>query len=382
MADSEQDKSQAATPYKLKEAQKRGQVSKSTEANFAAVLAALVCVCFALGPSIAKRELMIASKAFNSATRTDWAPDHVAHWLLNLIGASVEALAPLLLAIVGVAIVVNVVQVGGVFSFDPIKPDFTKINPATGLKRLFSMKVVYDALKSLVKLAVLTAVVWLAIKHLMPSLLNLSYIDPRAHASIVLGDVAPLLSKLLLVFLVIGLIDVIYTRWDFAKKMRMSHRDITDEHKQKEGDPRIRRRLRELRMEMLKQSRAVKKLPEADVLITNPTHIAVALSYRHGEMPAPKLLAKGSGKLAARMRDAARKHHIPVVENPPLARELFKRIESDEFVPEDLYPKVAKILIWVYAMRKARNQTNQANQARPTNQARSMTPVRQMGQAV
>ncbi len=372
MADSDQDKSQAATPHKLKEAQKRGQVAKSAEANFAAVLAALVCVCFALGPSIAKRELAIARNAFNSAARTDWASDHVAHWLLRLIGAGIEALAPLLLAVCGIVIVANVAQVGGVFSVDPIKPDFTKLNPATGLKRLFAMRVVYDALRSVVKLAILTCVVWLALKHLMPGLLNLSYIDPRAHAAVVLGEVAPLLSKLLLVFLLIGLIDVIYTRWDYAKKMRMSHRDITDEHKQREGDPRIRRRIRELRNELLKQAGAVRKLPEADVLITNPTHIAVAISYRHGEMPAPKLLAKGSGKLAAKMREAARKHHIPVVENPPLARELFKRSESDEYVPEDLYPKVAKILIWVYAMRKARN--------RPANPVRAQ--IQPMGQGL
>ena len=121
--------------------------------------------------------------------------------------------------------------------------------------------------------------------------------------------------------------------------------------------------VRELREELLKQARTLRKLPEADVLITNPTHIAVALSYRHGEMPAPKLLAKGSGKLAARMREAARLHHIPVVENPPLARELFETTESDQYVPEELYPRVAKILIWIYAMRNARNHASTNNGA-------------------
>ncbi|MES2933131.1 MAG: EscU/YscU/HrcU family type III secretion system export apparatus switch protein [Pseudomonadota bacterium] len=377
MAESGQDKSEAATPYKLKEAQKRGQVAKSTEANFAAVLAALVCVCFALGPSMAKRELAIVQNVFYDAARSDWASDHVARWLMHIIGTSLEVLAPLMLAICGVVIMANLAQVGAIFSFDPIKPDFTKLNPATGLKRLFSMRVLYDALRSVIKLGVLTGVVWVAMKHLMPELLNLSYVDPRAHAAIVLGHVAPLLFKLLLVFFLIGLIDVIYTRWDYAKKMRMSHRDITDEHKQKEGDPRIRHRMRQLRNELLQQARSVRKLPEADVLITNPTHIAVAISYRHGEMPAPKLLAKGSGKLAAKMREAARLHHIPIVENPLLARELFKRAESDEFVPEDLYPKVAKILIWVYAMRNARNHPSPQ---RPTSPLKSMPLA--LGQAL
>jgi flagellar biosynthesis protein FlhB len=354
MSDEGQDKSQDATPHKLREAQKRGQVAKSVEANYAAVLAALVGICFATGPAIGQRVLGIARRAFNQAGRTDWASDNIATWLVQMVADGVQALLPLLLALVIVAVVVNVAQVGGVFSFDPLTPDFTKLNPATGLKRLFSMRLVYDALRSVLKLALLSLVAWSAMKHLMPDLAKLSYIDAHGHAALVLGDVAPLIFKLFLAVLLIALIDLLYTRWDFSKKMRMSHRDITDEHKQKEGDPRIRSRLRQLRQEMLKQARSVQKVPEADVLITNPTHIAIALSYRHGEMPAPKMLAKGSGKLAAKMRTLARQHNIPVVENRPLARELYKRASSDQFVPEDLYPRVAKILIWVYAMRQAR----------------------------
>jgi flagellar biosynthesis protein FlhB len=218
------------------------------------------------------------------------------------------------------------------------------------------MRLVYEAFKGLLKLAVISCVLWIALKHLLPDLLSLTYVDPRGHAQLILGDIGPLLFKLLMIILVIALIDVSYTRWDFAKKMRMSRREITDEHKRREGDPRIRSRLRQLRLEMLKQSRAVQQLPGADVLVTNPTHLAVAISYKHGEMPAPKMLAKGAGEVAAKMREAARRHNIPIVENRPLARELYKRLDSEGFVPEDLYPQVAKILIWVYAMREARAQ--------------------------
>ncbi|RSZ56278.1 EscU/YscU/HrcU family type III secretion system export apparatus switch protein [Massilia atriviolacea] len=354
MSDEGQDKSQDATPHKLREAQKRGQVSKSVEANYAAVLALLVGVCFASGPAIAQRVLQLARQSFGQAGRTDWASDNIAMWLVQLVASGIAALLPLLLGLVVVAVVVNVSQTGGVFSADPITPDFKRLNPATGLERLFSLKMLYEAARSVAKLALLGLVAWSAMRHLMPDLMKLSYIDARGHAALVLGNVGPLLFKLMLAVLLLALIDVLYTRWDFAKKMRMSHRDITDEHKQKEGDPRIRSRLRQLRNEMLKQSRSARKLPEADVLITNPTHIAIALSYRHGEMPAPKLLAKGSGKLAARMRQAARELNIPIVENRPLARELYKRIGADQYVPEDLYPRVAKILIWVYAMRQGR----------------------------
>ena len=354
MSDEGQDKSQAATPHKLREARKRGQVAKSTEANYAAVLAAMVGMCFAAGPAIAQRILAVAHHTLAQAGRADWSNDAVAAMLIGLFGAGLSALAPLLMALAVAAIAVNLAQVGGVFSFDPVTPDFTRLNPAAGFKKLFSMRVLYDALRSVLKLTLLGLVSWAAISALLPDLLKLSHIDARRHAALVLGDVAPLLFKLLLAILLIALIDLLYTRWDFGKKMRMSHKDISDEHKQKEGDPRIRSRLRQLRTEMLKQSRSLSKLPEADVLITNPTHIAIALSYRHGEMPAPKLLAKGSGELAARMRRIAREHNIPVVENRPLARALYKRAGADQFVPEDLYPRVAKILIWVYAMRQAR----------------------------
>lgn len=367
MTDQEQDKSQPATPYKLRQAQKRGQVAKSTDVIFAAVLSAMVGFSFAVGPAVAKRELAIAQSVLNDVARTDWSVGGVTHWLAQLASDSLFALAPLLITVCCIAIVANVAQVGGIFSFEPITPDFNRLNPANGLQRLFSTRALYDALRSVLKFAVLTLVAWVALVQLLPDLVKLSYVDPLDHAALVLGDVAPLLFKLLLAILIIALIDLIYTRHEYGNKMRMSPREIRDEHKQREGDPRIRSRLRQLRNELLKQARGVGKLPDADVLITNPTHIAVALSYRHGEMSAPKLLAKGTGKLAAKMRITARRHHIPIVENPPLARELFKRTDFDQYVPEDLYPKVAKILIWVYAMRDVRQ--------------RQMAPSRPMGQA-
>ncbi len=358
-----QERNQAATQHKLREAQKKGQVAKSTEANYAAVLAALAGVCFGMGPAIAQRELAVARGALNAAGRADWSADGVAQWLTQWLSDGMQALAPLLLAIAVLTVLANVAQTGAVFSFDPLKPDFSKLNLAQGLKRLFSMRVLYEALRSVLKLALLAWVAWTAIAHMLPALLKLSYVNARGHAAVALGQVGPLLLKLLLAIMLIAVIDLLYSRWSFAKKMRMSHRDITDEHKQREGDPRIRSRLRQLRNEMLKQAKSARRVPEADVLITNPTHIAIALSYRHGEMPAPKMLAKGSGKLAEKMRELARQHSIPVVQNAPLARALFKRLSADEYVPQELYPKVAKILIWVYAMRQARHGVRTSNQA-------------------
>ncbi|MGZ3182512.1 MAG: EscU/YscU/HrcU family type III secretion system export apparatus switch protein [Telluria sp.] len=354
MADDAQDKQLDATPHKLREAKKRGQVAKSVELNFAAVLAAATGVCFAAGPATAQRVLGACRALLGQMQRSDWASDHVAAWLVGVLAAGLAALAPLLLAVVVVAIAANVGQTGGVFSVDPLAPDFNRLNPAKGLERLFTLRTLYDGARSLVKLALLGAVAWGAVRALLPGLLKLGFVDAHGHAAVILGDVGPLLARLLLAVLLIALADAGWTRWDYAKRMRMSHRDVSDEHKQREGDPRVRSRLRQLRTELLKQARSARRLPEADVLLTNPTHIAVALSYRHGEMPAPKVLTKASGKLALKLREAARVHHIPVVENRPLARALYRRTETDQFIPEDLYPRVARILLWVYAMRRER----------------------------
>jgi flagellar biosynthesis protein FlhB len=351
MSEQEQNRSEAATPFKLKEAQQRGQVAKSQEAVFAAILGGVVLALFASGEALSREVLAMARDLFLETGRSDWSQEGLLAWAKAASLQGLRALAPLLLAVLVAAVVANFAQVGAVFSAKPITPDFDRINPASGLKRLFSLKLVYEGFKSTLKLAALAYVLWLALEALLPGLLRLLHIEARAHALVVGPDVPRLLVKLLLVLLAIALLDVGYTRWDFAKRMRMSRREVTEEHKQREGDPRIRSRLRQLRLDMLKQSRAMRALPGADVLLTNPTHLAVAISYKHGQMPAPKLLAKGAGELAAKMREVARQHRIPVIENRPLARALYKRLASDQYVPEDLYPDLARILLWVYARR-------------------------------
>lgn len=354
MAEEEQDRSEAATPHKLKEAQGRGQVSKSQEAIFAAILAAFILVLFSVGPSMAREEMRMMRQVLDHASRLEWSADGTGAWLFGTLSAALVILAPLFLAIIAAAILSNMVQVGAIFSFKPVSPDFDRINPANGLKRLFSLTLLYNAGKSLIKLFALSWVLWIVLEKAFPRLFTLGQIEARAHGGVVMSEVAPLLFKMLLVILILVLFDVGYTRWDFGKKMRMSRREVRDEHKQREGDPRIRSRMRQLRAEMLKQSKALRSVGDADVLITNPTHLAIALSYKHGEMPAPKMLAKGAGTLAKKMRKVARQRNIPVVENPPLARAMYKRIKTGDFLPEDLYPMTAKILLWVYSLRNAR----------------------------
>ncbi|MBI1890109.1 MAG: flagellar biosynthesis protein FlhB [Burkholderiales bacterium] len=354
MAEQDFDRSEEATPHKLKEARKQGNVAKSPDFTAAAMLIAMVGVLYAQGWSGLRQSAKLQMTMMNNVGRIDWSADGISSWLGQIILNMLHILAPLFFALVIVAIVANLFQIGAVFSFKPLAPDFTRINPTTGFKRLFSMRTVYESFKSVFKLIVLGLIAYFAIRDDISGLIALSALEQKSYARALLNLTGSLTVKLALALVVIAIIDFAYTRWEFAKRMRMSKRDVKDELKNREGDPRIRQRIRELRKEMLKRSKAMRNLPSADVLITNPTRIAVALRYRHGAASAPQLVAKGAGELARKMRQVASRHHIPVVQNRILARVLFREVDYEGFVPEKLYPQLAKIMVWVYAMREAR----------------------------
>jgi flagellar biosynthetic protein FlhB len=230
--------------------------------------------------------------------------------------------------------------------------DWQRINPMSGFKRIFSMRTLFDTLRTCIKLALLGTVAYLTLRDLLPQFYGLASLSALGFIKTLLGDLAKLGLQMALVLGVIALLDLMYTQREFGKKMRMSRRELKDEAKHREGDPRIRSRMRELRQQMLKKSLSLRKTRDADVLITNPTHIAVALRYVQSEMGSPQLVAKGSGKLAEAMRAIAARHRIPVVQNPPLARRLFRELPVEHHVPAQMYADVARIIVWVFAMRK------------------------------
>lgn len=354
MADQDADRSEQATQHKLDEARKKGSVAKSIDFISMGILGGLAVWVYGNGWEALRHSLRTQQKVLARAGQRDWSTDGMAAWLGSLLLDTLSLMGPLFLTLVVVAVLANVAQTGPIFSFFPLKPDLSRINPATGLKKLFSLRILFEAFKSVLKLAVLGSVLYALVKARIPGLIGLSMMDPKGYARIFLGLAGALLLKLVLVLLVIALLDMVYTRYDFGKRMRMSKRDVREESKNREGDPRIRARIRELRREMLKRSKSLAKVPSADVLITNPTRIAVALSYQHGTSGAPKVVAKGAGELARTMRQLAGKHQIPIVQNRLLARALFREVDYDGYVPEKLYPQLAKIMVWVYSMREAR----------------------------
>ncbi len=361
MAGQDMDRNQAATPHKLREARKRGQVAKSPDFTATVVFVVVLAYLSWQGWGCIRDQFRFDQAVLGMAGRLDGGSSVLWQLLLSGIKSSLILLGPFFVALVIAAIVGNLVQIGPIFSFKPLGPEWSKLNPATGFKRLFSMRTLFDAARACLKLVLLIWVVYYALKDMLPQFGALGQYSPTGYLHALLDDIAAMCMKIALMLVIIAAVDWMYTRREFAKNMRMSHRDIRDETKNREGDPRIRARLRELRREMLQRSLAANKVREADVLITNPTHLAIALRYRHGEMSSPQVLAKGAGVQASAMRKVAARYKVPVVRNQMLARKLYKELDFDEYVPPHLYADVARIIVWVFAMRKAADAAHRAS---------------------
>lgn len=354
MSEQNGEKTEQATPHRLREAREQGNVSKSPDINAMAIIAVFTGVLFAMGDGMVRQLALFEIRLLAEIRTGEWSVEGSAALLKAVLVQGLAVLGPLLLALVVTAIAVNIAQTGPVLTGKPFTPDPNRFNPVQGIKRMFSIKTLFDTAKSSVKLALLLWVVYLWIKNTVPGLMGLSQANPKGYPALILQLCGDMLVKLSIVLLILALADFAFTRWKYMRDMRMSKQDIKDDYKRREGDPRIRGRIRQLRRQMLKKSQSMGKVRDAHVLITNPTHIAIAISYEHGVSPAPQVVAKGAGVMARRMRDIAGQYQIPVVQNVTLARALYREVDFDGYVPEKWFPQVAKILIWVYAMRQQR----------------------------
>jgi flagellar biosynthetic protein FlhB len=243
------------------------------------------------------------------------------------------------------------VQTGFFASTDLITPDISKLSLRKGLQRLFSMSAVVELAKSLGKMLVLGAVVFFTLWPLVPELPNFAS-RPMMSSVVFLHDkAAHLLIVMLLVFAVIALSDMFYQRYQYIKGLRMTKAEVKDEYRQQEGDPIIKSRLRQIRLEKARK-RMMAQVPKADVVITNPTHYAVALKYDNAKNAAPMVLAKGIDRIAERIREVAEENKIALVSNPPLARALYETVDIDREIPAQHYRAVAEVISYVYKLRK------------------------------
>lgn len=343
MQEQEADKSEQATPHKLEEARKRGQVSKSADVNAVVVLIGAMLVFAATLDQIGGALVHVTRRMLLSAGLVRFDEGTLLPWLGTALEPVLLAVSPLLIGLMVCAVMANLLQTGPVLSTHPIKPDFTRLNPANGLKRIFNLRTLFELFKALVKIGLVAAFLYWGYTRLTTQLCAWSNLPVQAAPGLMRHLFSVTVTVLLGVFILAALMDLLYSKREFAHKMRMSKRELKDEYKRREGDPEIRAKRRRLHAELRKRAMAVRKVKDADVVVVNPVRFAIALRYRRGETIAPVVLAMGAGVLAARIRDRARRHSVPVVPNRILARLMFKTCRLGETIPLTCYREVAAI---------------------------------------
>ncbi|MBF0588031.1 MAG: flagellar biosynthesis protein FlhB [Magnetococcales bacterium] len=352
MADEDKDsKTEDPTGNRLNQSRQKGQVANSREVPTALLFLAALSLFIYRGEELwlalmAKMRFFLSGQIGGELT-----PNGVALLFEQIIYSSLRDLAPFFVVFVLVAFVSSVMQHGWLFSLGPLAPSLSKLNPLAGIKRLFSMRSVVELFKSILKMTVVGFAVYLGIKDSGERVLALTATSVVDVIVMMGNDVIAVLWRVAIAFIIMAIIDFYYQKYEHIKGLRMTKQEVKDEMKQMDGDPLIKGRIRQLQREMA-QKRMMQEVPEADVVITNPTHFSVALVYVQGEMPSPKLVAKGRGVLAARIRDLATENGVPLVENPPLARTLYRDVEVEQNVPPDLFKAVAEVLAYVYGLRR------------------------------
>lgn len=347
-------KTEEPTQRRLEEARRKGQVPMSREVNHWFMILAATLITVSLAPA-ALGGMMRAMRTFIEqphAIPTDLA--NLTEILQGTAGAVALVVALPLAVLLAAAAAPGLIQAGPMFSPERIQPKLEKISLAKGLKRLFSLKSIAEFVKGVAKLAIVGAVAAALFWPVFGEAELYISLDAVALMDLLRDLSGRMLVGVLAVVSVIAALDYLYQRFEFTKSMRMSRQELKDELKQTEGDPHVKARLRQIRMERARR-RMMAAVPDADVVITNPTHFAVALVYDMETMAAPRLVAKGTDRIALRIREVAEEHDVPVVENPPLARALHAGVELDAEVSPEHYKAVAEVIGYVMRLRGERS---------------------------
>ncbi len=351
----DEDKQFDATPRKLEQARKEGQVVKSKDFSTAVSLLVLFSVIFGLAPFIWDQIVQVFTLLYEQIPNAHI--DKIGYMYVLTIAVKGAALiiGPILAIAWLVAVLADFVQVGPLVAVAPLMPKLDKLNPTKYFKNIMSIKTLFELFKNIIKVIILGYIGWMVYKDHIESILMLASVDNNFAVMIEFGKIiTEFIFKACIAFLIIAAADYGVTKWKFLKDQKMSFKEIKDEYKNSEGDPNVKAALRQRRMQMLQQG-AMDAVPTADFVVTNPTHVACALKYVAEEMDSPMLIAKGTELIAKKIIDIAKEHNVPVIENPPVARALFKMVDINQSIPPELYKAVAEILLFVYKMKNPSN---------------------------
>ncbi len=353
VADDSEDKTEAPTPHRIEKAREEGDIPRSRELTSVLVLVVGVSIIWIGGESIGRRlaALLASGLRFDHGIVND--PNLVLGQIILLLKEAMFALLPLIAGVVIIALFSPILLGGLVFSGKSIQFKFSKLNPLTGIARLFSAQVGAELVKAVLKSLLMGSTAGAYLWHKWPEIMRLISESPITAMSNALNIAG--MCALMVVISIIPMVgfDVIWQLYSHFKKLRMSRQDIRDEYKESEGDPHVKGRLRQMQRAAAR-SRMMADVPKADVIVNNPTHYSVALQYDENKMSAPKVVAKGAGLVALRIREIGEENRIPMLEAPPLARALYRHAEIGQQIPGQLYAAVAEVLAWVWQLKRWR----------------------------
>ncbi|TDX51915.1 flagellar biosynthesis protein FlhB [Orenia marismortui] len=347
------EKTEQATPKKKEEAKEEGQVAKSKELNSAfTLLFSFLLLSFWFSYMI--REIVtftdkVLVNYFNMQLSI-----HNFHTLfIEVILFVLKLISPIMLTIAFVGVATSYSQIGFLYTPKALKPKLSKLNPLKGLKNMFSKRTLVELLKSILKIIIVVSISYASIKKVAGKFTLLTTSSLRNSINLI-GDTAySLAMKISAVFIVLGIVDLFYQKWQHNEDLKMTKQEVKEERKQSEGSPEVKSKRRQKQQEMA-MSRMMQDIPDASVVITNPTHIAVAIKFNMDEMEVPVVVAKGQDELAQRIKEVARENDVEIVEEKPLARALYKVVDIGEDIPFELYQAVAEILAYVYQIDQER----------------------------
>jgi len=349
-----QEKTEEPTSRRLQEAREKGDVAKSMEIPSAAVLLAGLLTLYVFSGYFLRNFERLTASYLRRAATLEIVPANMPALVREGFLEAAMLTGPVMLAVLAAGLAANYAQVGVIFTTEKLTPDIQKIDPIQGLARKFSLQALAELIKSLLKIALVGYVAFSEVAGRLNQFLPLTDQEPYRIMAFA-GDTAFwIFLKCALTIALLAAIDYAFQRWQFMKKMKMTKQEVKEEAKMTEGDPQVKGRIRAIQAEMARQ-RMMDEVPKADVVVTNPTRLAIALRYQAETMAAPVVLAMGAGAIAQRIREVAAEHGVPLVEDKPLARALYKTASVNQPIPEELYQPVAEVLAYVYGIGKKRS---------------------------
>lgn len=353
--DTFQEKTEPATPKKKEESRKKGKAVKSMEINSAFLLLFGLLFLYFGGAGLAYELSNFMKHIFVNAPVMQLNFDTAYELLIRSFITIGVVVGPVALGLLAVGFLVSFLQVGFLVTLEPMKPKFSKFNPLKGIKeKMVSRRAAVELLKNLIKVAVIGTVAYFSLKGVIEESMYLMDSDIQSIVGFMAKASLAVSLKVAIGFLVLAIFDYLYQRYEHETELKMTKHEVKEESKSTEGDPLIKSRIRSVQRQIAYR-RMMQDVPTADVVVTNPTHIAVALKYDQKNMGAPKVVAKGAEKIAERIKEIAVEHNIPLVEDKFLARTLYKTVEIGEEIPEKLFQAVAEILAYIYRLKKKRN---------------------------